>query len=142
MPSTYLFDQVSSLKEKFKIFLSHRKKMQALDNYSSCAPFQHRDFLILIKRCMRDGFLGEKEGEFLAYMVEKYAINFLDWSHKTPWLKSEMKRLSAHYPRPQINERKIAQLPLFDYDKLKGAPTCAQQFEIFAQKTKQMRVTA
>lgn len=139
MPTTYLFDKISDLKEKFKNFFQHKKKMQALDNYSSVAPFQHKDYLVLIKRCMADGFLGEKEAEFLCYMLEKYELNYLDWSHKTNWLKGEMNKLSANYPK---EEARVAQLPLFDYDKLKATNAASVSFDMLSKQYKKNRLRA
>lgn len=132
MSTTYLFDKVFELKEKFKNFFTHKKKMQALDNYSSVVPFQHKDYLTLIKKCMNDGFLGEKEADFLAYMLEKYEVNFLDWSHKTRWLKGEMNRLAAKYQEPQA-----IQPMLFDFDKLQKPMGANVPFELLAQQQKQ-----
>lgn len=139
MPSTYLFDKLPDLKEKFKNFFAHKKKMQALDNYSNCAPFQHKDYLLLIKKCMAHGFLGEKEAEFLCYMIEKYALNFLDWSHRTNWLKGEMVKLAANFP---TQERKITQLPLFDYDKMKVPNVAAMPFQLLAKGNQRNRLRA
>lgn len=143
MPSSYLFDQVPDLKEKFKQFFISRKKMQALDNYSSVAPFQHKDYLYLIKRCMNDGFLGEREADFLCYMLEKYAVNFLDWAHKTNWLKGEMAKLAANYPKEErAPTQKVEQLPLFDYKKLKTANAALVNFEMIARASRQKRAIA
>ncbi len=141
MPSTYLFDKLPDLKEKFKIFFLSKKKMQALDNYSTCAPFQHKDYLNLIKRCMSDGFIGERESDFLCYMLEKYAVNFLDWAHKTNWLKAEMVRLAANYPKEErVEAKKVEQLPLFDYKKAKSAASVP--FEMIARQSRQKRAIA
>jgi len=128
--SDNLFDKIGVLKEKFKDFFTHKKKFQALENYSTAVPFQHKDYLFLIKKCMADGFLGEKEAEFLCYMIEKYQVNFLDWSHKTKWLKGEIERLSSHYNPPQ-------QKPTFDYQNLSPKMDSAVPFELLAQHQKQ-----
>ena len=133
MKSNEIFSKIFDLKEKFKKFFSHKKKLQALDNYSSVAPFQHKDYLLLIKKCMADGFLGEKEADFLTYMLEKYEINFLDWSHKTRWLKEEMKKLSEQYERPRA-----IQPFLFDFDKSEHSVGANVPFEILAQQQKQL----
>lgn len=132
MSNTYLFDKIFELKEKFKNFFTHKKKMQALDNYSSVVPFQHKDYLLLIKKCMNDGFLGEKEADFLTYMLEKYEVNFLDWSHKTRWLKGEMTRLAGKYQEPQA-----IQPFLFDFEKLQKPIAANVPFELLAQHQKQ-----
>jgi hypothetical protein len=114
MISVNFFDKIGELKEKFKRFFYHKKKLQALENISSVIPFQHKDYLILIKRCMDGGFLGEHEADFLSYMIDKYFSeqNFLDWTHKTRWLKGEILRLSG-----QFDEKQFKQMTMFDFDK-------------------------
>jgi hypothetical protein len=139
MSSGYLFDNISDLNQKFKNFFCHKKKMHALDNYSNCAPFQHKDYLMLIKKCMADGFLGEREADFLCYMLDKYTLNYLDWAHKTKWLKEEMAKLAANYPKDE--PKKAEQLPLFDYDRLKVTNAASVPFEMLAQR-KQVRASA
>jgi hypothetical protein len=132
-----LFDRVSDLKEKFKKFFTHKKKIKALENYSECVPFEHKDYLTLIKRCMNDGFLGEKESDFLTYMLEKYEINFLDWFHRTKWLKSEMQRLQGFYKKETPY-----QLNMFDMGPLKNSSMANVPFEVLAEqhrKTMAMR---
>jgi hypothetical protein len=134
MATTYLFDKVSELKEKFRHFWHHRKKLQALENYSQVVPFQHKDYLILIKRCMSDGFLGEEEAKFLCYMTDKYFSeqNFLDWTHKTKWLKGEISRLADHY-----QEKEYKQMTFFDFDKLNSSMSSNVPFELLAKHQKQ-----
>ena len=111
---TYLFDEIINLKEKFKNFFTQKKKLYALDNYSSVVPFQHKAYLVLIKKCMNDGFLGETEAGFLCYMLQKYRVNFLDWSHKTPWLKAEMNRIATKYKEKTVLE---VQTTFVDFDR-------------------------
>jgi hypothetical protein len=113
MSTTYLFDRIDDVKQKLKNFFFHRKKIRALENYSSCNDFHHKNYLTLIKRCMADGFLSEKEADFLSYMLQKYEVNFLDWSHRTKWLKSKMRDLASHYESKQP-----VQMTIFDFDKL------------------------
>lgn len=108
----YLFDKVSELTQKFKKSWSDRKKSQALENYSSVAPFQHRGYLTLIKQCMNEGFLGEKESDFLNYMLNRYDVNYLDWAHKTRWLKKEMSAMASNHQREMVQQQ-----DLFDWDK-------------------------
>lgn len=131
MSKTYLFDRVSDLKEKFKNFFIHKKKLQALENYSSVVNFKHKDYLILIKKCMADGFLGEEEATFLSHMVDKYfdEQHFLDWTHKTKWLKSEINRLTSNYHKP------IEQASLFDWSQSRNQ-TSHVPFELLAQQQK------
>lgn len=130
--SENLFDKITVLKEKFKDFFTHKKKFQALENYSSAVPFEHKDYLLLIKRCMADGFLGEKEADFLCYMLDKYQVNHLDWSHKTKWLKGEIERLSCHYKPKEV-------MPAFDFSMLSPKMDSKIPFELLAQHQKQQQ---
>lgn len=113
MQTQYLFDKVSDLKDKLKNLFTHKKKLKALDNYSEVVPFQHKDYLKLIKKCMADGFLADEEIAFLNYMIKKYEVNYLEWSHKTKWLKQEMNRLANKYDKPRP-----VQGTFFDLDKV------------------------
>ena len=128
MLSDTLFDKIGELKEKFKCLFVHKTKLKALENYSSAVAFPHKDYLVLIKRCMGNGFLGDKEAEFLSYILERYEINFLDWSHKTKWLKGEISRIKEEDQKKQIEE----QLNLFD--KPIQSPS-RKAFEIFSKQT-------
>jgi hypothetical protein len=86
---------------------------------------------------MNDGFLGEKESDFLTYMLEKYEINFLDWFHRTKWLKSEMQRLQGFYKKETPY-----QLNMFDMGPLKNSSMANVPFEVLAEqhrKTMAMR---
>lgn len=94
MAFSYLFDKVEELKEKFNNFFSQRKKLKALENLSEVIPFKHNNYLKLIRNCMDEGFLDNKEADFLDHILDKYEVNFLDWAHKTKWLKGEMARMS------------------------------------------------
>ena len=112
----YLFDNLEEFTEKFQHLLVHEKKIVALDNLSQAVPFKHMDYLLLIKRCVKNGFLSEEENSFLVYLVGKYFSdkNFLDWTHRTKWLKGEMRRLSTENP-----QRTPMQQDLFNWNKLK-----------------------
>lgn len=113
---SYLFDKLEDFREKFQHLYVHKKKVLALDNLSQAVPFQHNDYLILIKRCMRRGFLSAEENSFLVYLVGKYFgdKNFLDWTHRTKWLKSEMRRLAT-----PIRKQTSIQQDLFKWGKLR-----------------------
>lgn len=130
----YIFEKLEELKNKFTGYLGHKKKLAALDNYSEVVPFHHKGYLILIKNCMQEGFLGQQESDFLAYMVEKYFkdTNYLDWSHKTHWLKSEMARLDKHY-----RSKSAMQPTLFEMDKIGKTPTIP--FEVLAEQHKKLQ---
>lgn len=130
MSNTYLFDKVSELREKFSCLFKHKKKLKALQNYSNVAPFQHKKYLHLIKTCMDDGFLQDKEADFLDHMLKKYEVNFLDWSHKTRWLKNEMKRIANE------QKREVDQYTFFDLNK-KKEETYSVPLEILANQHQQ-----
>ncbi len=134
MSVAYLFEKVGELKEKFKSFFTQKKKLKALENYSEVAHFPHKGYLPLIKKCMNDGFLGDTEANFLGHLLDKYEINFLDWSHKTKWLKGEMNRI-----RKQNPEKAEEQLTLFNFEKVREESRFKVPFEVVAQKQKQYR---
>lgn len=109
-----LFDKATELKNKFKVFSSHKNKIKALENYSSVGAFTHANYLELMKECLSEGFLEEKESEFLNYMIQKYELKYLDWSHKTKWLKAHMNSLQEKTQREK--------------------PAIEQQFDLFASR--------
>ncbi len=90
MKKENLFEKISELKTRFGHFFQHRKKITALENYSTAEKFPHKNYLTLVKSCMTEGFLGDQESQFLDYMLTKYEVNYLDWAHKTKWLKREI----------------------------------------------------
>lgn len=90
MQKENLLDHLIELKDRFKSFFQHKKKVTALENFSDTDGFGHRPYLDLVKHCMHQGFLGEKESDFLDHMLSRYEINYLDWSHRTKWLKGEI----------------------------------------------------
>lgn len=130
-----IWEKIIDLKDKFRSFLFHRKKLRALENYSEVVPFHHRDYLLLIKRCMKDSFLGEKEADFLCYMSDKYfgEQNYLDWTHKTPWLKKEMARLASEQQQPTQ-----VQLDMFGWNAFKN--TTPIPVELFAKMKQQQNM--
>lgn len=117
MLKTYFFDKINDIKDKFKRVFLAKKKISALENFSSCSEFHHKDYLVLIKRCLKDGFITDEESHFLGYMVDKYEINFLDWAHKTKWLKQEIQ------DRRKTRDAYIhQQITIFDYLKPSSRP--------------------
>lgn len=129
MNNATLFDRIEELKEKFCNFFQHRKKLKALENYSTVVPFHHKKYLYLIKNCMDDGFLEQKEAEFLDYMLTKYEVNYLDWSHRTKWLKGEMHKLAEKHFKPKEE--------FFLFSKPVQKPTYAVPMELFLQPSNQ-----
>lgn len=94
-----LFEKITELKENFREFFQHRKKITALENFSASDQFHHKKYLVLVKSCLDDGFLEEQESDFLNHMLKKYEINYLDWAHKTKWLKKRMREAKPRTPR-------------------------------------------
>jgi len=112
-----IFDKVSELKDSFKKVFQHKKKIKALENYSSSAKFSHADFLPLLKKCMEYGFVGQEESAFLEFLLNKYQVKYLDWCHKTQWLKQKMEEMQKE-SRPE----KCVQLTLFDKQREHATP--------------------
>lgn len=110
MENESLFDNLSGLKEKFQHFYQHRKKITALENYSSTVKFHHKSYLALIKECMKEGFLGEEEMMFLEFMLKRYELNYLDWAHRTKWLKDILEQT-----RPKSKPKAVQML--IDFEK-------------------------
>lgn len=93
MSISSILDDVQTLKEKFSHYRQQKKQLRALELYASVAPFQHAHYLFILRECVEGTFLGQKEADFLDHMLEKYDLNYLDWSHRSPWLKREMVRV-------------------------------------------------
>ena len=104
-----LFEKPYGLISKFRSFLTQKKQLKALMNYSDVAPFGHKPYLKLLKKCMCEALLDDKEADFLSHMVDKYSINYLDWSYRSPWLKDHMKDVAKRY-----NMEKQEQLLMFE----------------------------
>lgn len=84
----------TGVKNKFRSFLMQRKQLKALKNYSEVGKCEHTGYIVLLQKCMNESFLDQKEADFLCHMVDKYAINVMDWCYKTPWLKKQMKAMA------------------------------------------------
>lgn len=95
MVKKYLSLKLDQFKQKFDSFWKHRQKLKALENVNSCTNFKHGNYLGLIKECLADGFLEDKEEAFLEHMLQKYEVNYLDWCYKTKWLKNQMQQLAS-----------------------------------------------
>lgn len=90
-----LSEKITDLKLRFAEFYQHRKKAKSLENYSINPKFSHKNYLQLIKGCLGDGFLEEVESKFLDHMLKKYQLNYLDWAHRTKWLKRKMQEVDS-----------------------------------------------
>ena len=94
-----LFEAIGILKQKFMSLFQQEKKVKAIETFTEGAPFPHRNYLNLIKECLNDGFLEDKEAGFLDHMLTKYEINYLDWSHRTKWIKQQIASRKAERPK-------------------------------------------
>lgn len=90
-----LFTDLKQLDDNFFCYFQHKKKVKALENYSSVAPFSHKSFLNLVKGCLKGSFLDPQESAFLDHLLTKYHLRYLDWFHKTEWLKREMRAIQS-----------------------------------------------
>lgn len=113
MSKNYLFDKVQELKEKFNDLFKQKKKLKALEHYATTGSFKHAKYLPLVRQCMQGGFLEKPEADFLDHMLNKYELNYLEWSHKTKWLKGEIRKLADEntLSHQQMN------FPFLDLDK-------------------------
>lgn len=115
MSTTYIFDKVKDITEKFKNYFQHRKKIRALKNYAQVAAFKDKRELNLIEGCLDKGFLSDKASDFLGELLDNYKINYLDWSFRTRWLKTQMREMGKGVnaaPKP-------IQTTIFDFDKVR-----------------------
>lgn len=117
MTQSSVFEKLSEFREKFAGLLQCRKKSKSLDNYSEVAFMDEEDLLFLnsIKRALKRGFLKQYQIDFLNGALEEYQLNYLFWSHKTKWLKSEMREMAK-------NSRKQHNQMIFNYDKEREMP--------------------
>lgn len=115
MPFPHILHKTNLLKNKLKRFWVHKKKLRALENFCFLGMFRHHKYLELVRGCMEEGFLQEKEEEFLDYMLTKYELNYLDWAHRTRWLNKEMVRVSKEREIKKIQQLQL-QLPKMTYD--------------------------
>lgn len=100
MSNGYIFDRIGELKDKFRLLVSSKCKVRALENYFEVFPSSHAKYLELIKRCMNDGFIGEEEVKFLDHIIDKYFSEdkYLDWAWKSRWLKKKIAKMKVNEP--------------------------------------------
>lgn len=89
--SLFSLEKIIQLKDKFNDFFKQKKKLKALENYSEAVPGRLENYLKLLRKCMNEGFPDEIEAAFLDHQLRKCEIKFEDWSHKTKWLKAQIK---------------------------------------------------
>lgn len=130
MTKSYFAMKYEELKEKFNNFFLHKKKVKALENYAEATDFPGKKYIRILKELLVDGFLDDKEEAFLNHQIEKCELDYLSWSHRTKWLKSEIRRL-----RMSADEADIKQLYFpIDYNK---QPIQNYPIELIASKASQ-----
>lgn len=133
MSSTCLFEKVTELKESFKKSFIHRKKHKSLKTYSEVVdlPEEQTAAMSLLEYKMKSGFLSDKLASFLDVFLEENEINFLDWSHKTKWLKNKIQEMK----KDQVLAKTV-QLTMFDYPQMKQYAAPHVPFELLAKMQK------
>ncbi len=99
MITDYIFDTMHEFKEMFKRLFVFKKKLKALENFSETTNFSHKNQLKLLRDCVESGIPDEKDEEYLSHLLNRYQLRWLDWAHKTNWLKAEIKRHSCRMPK-------------------------------------------
>jgi hypothetical protein len=84
-----IFERIADLKVKFRDFFQQRKQMTALQNHSMVKKFtdSEQEVFGVIKYCMKGSFLEDEDAEWITKKLDRMQINYLDWAHKTKWLK-------------------------------------------------------
>lgn len=136
MAKRYLGLKYEDFKNSFNKFFLHKKKVRALENYGSVKEFEGRKYIPILKELLQDGFLDEKEEEFLEYQICKAEIDALSWAHKTPWIKREMDRLAK---AGDAFKRPVTQLYI-DFDKLPSIPNIGMPIPGMQRKAPAIRV--
>jgi len=87
-----IFERIADLKEKFKEFFQQRKQMTALQNHSMVKRFtdSEQEVFGAIKYCMKGSFLEDEDAEWITKKLDRLQINYLDWAHRTKWLKEKI----------------------------------------------------
>lgn len=115
MAKSYVSMFFKDFKDKFTSFNAHSKKVRGLERFASVQPFPGDRYVPLFKQILKDGFLDQEEEKFLEHLINRIELDALGWAYKTPWIKSEMKRLKS------FNERPTFQLAL-PFDKKPSIP--------------------
>lgn len=100
MSNLQTFHNLGQLQHKFNEFFKHRAKLRALMNYDEAVDYKNHRWITLIQECMKDGFLQDKESEFLDHILSKCEINFLDWNCRTKWVKRQIKKIRLQNTNP------------------------------------------
>lgn len=99
MRKSYINLKYQEFKEKFNNFFIQKKKVKAIENFTSVADLpvevtkkvgRHISY---IKDVMNEGFLDNEEETFLNHIIAKLEIDAFSWAHKTKYIKAEMARM-------------------------------------------------
>ena len=132
------FNFVDTFKNKLSSLNEQLKKLKALKNYGEATDFKHRNYVLLLETCTQDHFLTTVEENFLNYMVQKYHLDYLEWCHKTPWLKNHMRLIQTHR---QVKAPVIYQPSLFDLTVAHRSSLPVAMVEKMNRKPLGMRIT-
>lgn len=130
MNGEQIFEHMAELKIKFKDFFQQRKQMTALENHSIVKAFNEaeREVFGTIRYCMKGAFLEDEDAEWIAKKLKKLEINYLDWAHRTKWLKEQLNQAQS------AKKPKIIQTTMFDY--LPKHPTMQVPVQVMAKQIK------
>lgn len=137
MRKSYITLQPTEFKQRFSRFVQHKKKVKALENLSVVANFRHTKYLSLLKDCLEDGFLEDKEEEFLEWMLKKYEINYLEWSHKTKWLKEKMDKIARQNHKVEAPQQVQLCLEFGKSQAAQSGKTAHVPYHLLAQQQRQ-----
>lgn len=115
------FDKIDELKLKFDKFFQHRKKMKAVMNYSFLKNLNKKqaELFKCIQICLDLGFLKGSGEAFLDELLKDFDIFYLDWCHRTKWVKEKMQIAPPIKQKKVIKTRIVAEQTYFDFEKLR-----------------------
>lgn len=93
MAKKYFRQGFEFLRDQYRRFWVHKKKVRALENFAEANFFEGQKYIPILKEILSDGFLDEEEEKFLDHQIQKVQIDALTWAHKTSWVKAEARRL-------------------------------------------------
>lgn len=122
-----IFNKLGEFKEKFKNFFQQKKQVMALENYDyvKAMNVEEKQILTTIKFCMKGSFPKEEDQTWIDSKLNRLQINYLDYAHKTKWVKSQFNR------RPEPKLQKVSPLQTtFDFSN----PGMSIPIELLAQR--------
>lgn len=97
-----IFNKLGEFKEKFKSFFQQKKQVMALENYDyvKAMNVEEKQILTTIKFCMKGSFPKEEDQTWIDSKLNRLQINYLDYAHRTKWVKSQFTR-NQELKKPQ-----------------------------------------